>query len=187
MVEFLEVVARLERLNKSVVIGRVQPGLIPRPGEERTIDVWWGGMQRNGDLMLLLAHLLTQNREWRGARIRVRSMASNDHMKAATEAHLAWLLPDLRISAESDVTLRPADSTVREIIHRESADADLVFLGLSIPESAEERESYSERLHQLGEPLRTVFFVKNSSLFHGELVQTAEQVARTAEGAAGEG
>ena len=51
-VEFLHVVNRLERLNKSVVIGRIQPGLIPRGEVERVIHIWWGGLQHAGDLML---------------------------------------------------------------------------------------------------------------------------------------
>jgi hypothetical protein len=60
---------------------------------------WWSGMQHNGDLMLLLAHLITRNPEWRDARIRVLSVASNEHMKANTERYLEWLIPEFRISA----------------------------------------------------------------------------------------
>jgi len=99
LVELPRVVKRLERLNKSVIIGRIQPGLIPPAGEERVIHIWWSGMQHNGDLMLLLAHLITRNPEWRDARIRVLSVASNEHMKANTERYLEWLIPEFRISA----------------------------------------------------------------------------------------
>jgi hypothetical protein len=69
--------------------------------------------------------------------------------------------------------LRPPDRTVREIIHEQSAEADVVFLGLRIPESHGEMSGYAERLQELAGPLRTVFFVKNSSLFVGKLIQTA--------------
>ena len=41
--------------------------------ETRTIDVWWSGTQENGDLMLLLAHLLMQSRRWRRSTIRLRT------------------------------------------------------------------------------------------------------------------
>ena len=41
-----------------------------------TIDVWWRG-QGNGALMLLLAHLLTQNDEWRGRPIRLLRVVPN--------------------------------------------------------------------------------------------------------------
>ncbi|MBZ0267590.1 hypothetical protein K8I85_05500, partial [bacterium] len=182
LVEFLQVVRRLSRLRKSVVIGRVQPGLIPREGERREIHIWWGGLQRNGDLMLLLGHLLTRNAEWRGARVRIMSLASNEHMKTNTEAFLAKLLPEIRIEADIDVMMRTEGRTIRETIHAESADADVVFLGLDVPEDGTE-VAYGERLRELAEPLRTVFFVKNATLFVGELIQTSGAIADEQEAA----
>ena len=38
-----------------------------------------------------------------------------------------------------------------------------VFLGLSIPETHEQMADYAQRLLDMAEPLRSVFFVKNSS------------------------
>ena len=172
LVEFFEAVSRLARLNKSVIIGRVQPGLMPREGEKREIHIWWGGLQRNGDLMLLLAHLLTRNPEWRDARIRIKSLASNDHMKLDTETFLARLLPEIRIAAEVDVSVHDGAKSIRESIHEISAEADVVFLGLDVPKDGTE-ETYAERILELAEPLRTVFFVKNATLFVGELVESS--------------
>jgi len=172
--DLFRVVRRLERLNKSVVLGRVQPGLIPREGEEREIHIWWGGLQRNGDLMLLLAHLLTRNREWSDARVKILSIASNDLMKQETERSLATLLAEIRITAEPQVMLRRADRTVRETIREQSADADVVFLGLDVPEDESRFTDYGARLMELGEPLRTVFYVKNASLFVGGLVEGSD-------------
>jgi len=177
LVEFLQVVERLERLHKSVIVGRIQPGLIPRTGEERVIHIWWGGLQHNGDLMLLLAHLLTRNPEWRRAEIHVLSVASSELMKERTEASLARFLPDIRIEAEAHVMLRPQGKTVREIIHERSAEADIVFLGLSIPEELDELHGFARRMQEMTEPLRTVFFVKNSSPFVGQLIQTTDELA----------
>jgi hypothetical protein len=60
-------------------LGRVQPRhLYARSGVERTIHIWWGGLQRNGDLMPLLAYLLTRNPGWRNTRVKVMSVASNE-------------------------------------------------------------------------------------------------------------
>jgi amino acid transporter len=177
LVEFLHVVRRLERLHKSVIIGRVQPGLIPRPGDRREIHIWWGGLQRNGDLMLLLAHLLTRNPEWREARILIRSIASNEHMRDSTEAYLARLLPEIRMHVDVDVEIRPKDVPIRELVAERSADADVVFLGLDPPDDDARLEDYARRLEELGESLRTVFYVKNATLFVGELVQTSSASA----------
>ena len=48
------------------------------PGQEKRIDLWWGGLQNNGDLMLLLAHLLRLNPEWSDSRLTVRSIARSE-------------------------------------------------------------------------------------------------------------
>jgi potassium/chloride transporter 4/5/6 len=172
LIDLLHVVQRLDRLHKSVVIGRIQPGLIPRAGEERTIHIWWGGLQRNGDLMLLMAHLLTRNAPWRDAHISILSLASNEHMKTNTESFLDRLLPEIRIAAAAEVMILPRDRTVLEVIHERSAEADVVFLGLDVP-GLDAVGGYAERITELAAPLRTVFFVKNATLFVGELVQTS--------------
>ena len=174
--DILRTIHRLKRLRKSVVIGRIQKTLYPKVHGERVIHIWWGGLQRNSDLMLLLAHLLTRNPEWRHARIQVLSVASNELMKSNTEAYLARLIPEIRIDAEAVVMLKPRDRTVREIIHERSRAADVVFLGLDPPENEAELPAYAERLEDLSEPLRTVFFVKNASGFGGKLVQTPEEL-----------
>lgn len=173
--EFLRVMRRLEQLNKSLIIGRIHPRhLYPRESRRRIIHIWWGGLQRNGDLMLLLAYLLTRNTDWRDAKIKVMSIASNDLMKAQTENYLERLIPETRIAAEYRVILKPPDRSVRELIHSESAEAEVVFFGLAMPEVGGE-EAYAKRLEELAGDLPTVFFVKNSSLFIGELLKPSAE------------
>jgi potassium/chloride transporter 4/5/6 len=174
--EFLRVMRRLERLNKSFVLGRIRPKYMFRR-ENPKIHVWWGGLERNGDLMLLLAHLLHSNPEWRGATVEVLSLASSELMRTRTETYLTKLLPEIRIEAEVRVVLKPKDQTVTELIHRESAEAAAVFLGLEVPAIGDE-EAYAERMDRLAGDLPVVFFVKNSSLFVGELLDAAEAVVK---------
>jgi len=176
LVEFLQVMGRLERVNKSFIIGRIQPGYeVHAAGRERTVHVWWGGLQRNGDLMLLLAYLLTRNSSWRGARVEVLSIATTEMMKTQTEKNLRTLIPAIRIDAEPRVIIKPKGVRVSELIREESAGADVVFLGLATPDEGEEA-AYAERLVELGEGLRAVFYVKNASLFIGELLGDTEPV-----------
>jgi len=165
----LRVQRRLERLHKSLLIGRVQSLDPNRRGRDRTVDVWWGGLQRNGDLMLLLAYLLTRNAEWRDARIRVLSIASNEMMKTASERELARLIPLIRIDAEVQVLVKPPEDRVQELIQAESSGADLVLLGLATAADGEEA-TYAARLRDLVGSLPNFFLVKNNSLFMGELI-----------------
>nr|WP_291317837.1 hypothetical protein [Desulfuromonas sp.] len=53
MVHFLRAIRRLARLNQSLLIGRIRPLAPSREGVRRTIHIWWGGLQRNGGLVLL--------------------------------------------------------------------------------------------------------------------------------------
>ena len=115
--------------------------------------------------------------------IELRSIASNEHTKNTTEAYLARLLPEIRIDAHVEITLVEKDRTVREMLIERAADADVVFLGLDPPEDESKLEQYAERLEEMGRPLRTVFYVKNSSLFVGELIQTT-RVGETPKAAA---
>ncbi|UCF77898.1 MAG: Na-K-Cl cotransporter [Candidatus Eiseniibacteriota bacterium] len=171
LAEFLHAMKRLERLKKSLIIGRIQPRhLFPREGVVRTVHVWWGGLQRNGDLMLLLAHLLTQNPEWRQSQVKVMSIASNELTKVQTETFLNQLIPRIRIDAKPHVIVKPKESSVQELIQKESARAEVVFMGLATPNAGEE-EDYAERLDNLAGDLPAVFFVKNASMFTGELVE----------------
>ena len=170
LVAFLKTLRRLDVLEKSMVIARIEPRyLFPRKGITRTIDVWWGGLERNGDLMLLLAHLLSSNRTWHSVHVRIMSIASNEMTQRRTESALEKMLPESRITAEPRVLLKLTDRTIQEMIREESKEADVVFMGLAIPEEGNEA-SYAERLTHLSEGLNTVFFVRNSSPFGGELV-----------------
>ncbi len=171
--EFLRALRKLERLNKSLIMGRIKPKYLYHR-ENRTIHVWWGGMERNGDLMLLLAFLLKCNPEWQDAKVEVMSIASSEMMKTQTETYLNRLIPDIRIDAAPHVIIKPKELSVSEVIQRESANAEVVFLGLATPKPGEEAE-YAKRLEALAGDLPVVFFVKNSSMFIGELLESPEE------------
>lgn len=177
--EFLRTLRKLEHLNKSLILGRIKPKYLFHR-EHRTIHVWWGGIERNGDLMLLLAFLLKCNPEWQDAKVEVLSIASSEMMKTRTETHLNQLIPDIRIDATPRVLIKPKDLSVSEVIKRESADAEVVFLGLGTPKPGEEAE-YAARLETLAGDLPVVFFVKNASLFIGELLESPEEEFETPE------
>jgi hypothetical protein len=139
------------------------------PQGKKQIDVWWRGKQHNGDLMLLLAHLLNLNPEWVQARTFVRSIVENENEREEMLAILRGLVADVRINAEPDVIVRSENESVNEVMRVASVGADLVFLGLQIPEPGFEKE-YSERLFELAGTFPAVVFVRNAGVFAGELI-----------------
>jgi len=167
LVSLLRVMRRASLIGKSTIICRT----VPRQwgARHRSIDVWWGGLENNGDLLLLLAHLLSLNSDWRGVQIRINSIASSEMMQNTTRTKLNEMLDEIRIPARVEVTLKPTDLKIHEIIQEQSRNADIVFLGLHVPEPGEEHE-YAARLSQLVGDLPTVILVRNAGSFAGKLL-----------------
>ena len=125
-------------------------------GERRIIDVWWGGLQQNGGLMVLLAYLLRTSATWSRAEIRLKLVVPDGAAADSARANLEQMVEGLRIGAKPDVIVSE-DRPFREILHESSADADLVFLGVAEP--GEEFAAYYGGLQRLAEGLPAVVFV----------------------------
>ncbi len=163
----LRVVERLAALGKSVVIGRVETAT--GSGDRGPIHVWWGGLEQNGDLLVLLAHLLAQNTAWRNSEIVINSIATNEMTYERNVNLLEDLIRQARIDATANVVLKPEGSSVRELIWDGSRHADVVLLGLRENEPGEE-EAYARRMNAMMEGLPTVLFVRNAGIFRGQLL-----------------
>ena len=79
------------------------------------------------------------------------------------------LISEARIRATTDVIVLPEDQAISDVMQIASKDADVVFLGLMIPEAGQER-AYAERLLQLAGGFPTTIFVRNAGKFAGELL-----------------
>lgn len=161
----LRVLRTLDRLGKATLI--VHPG--PQPPRHRRIDIWWRGKQRNGDLMLLLAHLLRLNPQWRGAEIVLRSIVMREDSRQDMERSLSDLIQSVRIQARADVLVRDEDKPISRIVQDTSRDADLVFVGLRTVAEGEE-PAYARSLQELVAELPATIFVRNSGPFQGQLL-----------------
>jgi amino acid transporter len=164
---WLRIMRALSRAGKSTIITRLNWS--HEPGQENRIDLWWGGLQNNGDMMLLLAYLLNLNREWRGARIVVRSIARSEQERDTQAEGLKALLAEVRIRADTEIIMEPPEASIADVIHAQSSDADVVFLGLRDPEPGTE-EAYARRLEELVNGLNTTVMVRNAGEFAGRLV-----------------
>ncbi len=171
--KYLSVMRRVSTLKKSTVIGKVSPDFDVK-NSQKTIHVWWGGLQRNGDLMLLLAYLLTKSPAWDDAVIKLLRMVSDESEKEGAEAELRKLSADSRINAEPMIVIKEKDELFEHVLSRVSSSADVVFLGLNTPAKGEE-EDYAKKLEIFAEPLKAVFFIKNSGIFQGQLLETGEE------------
>jgi amino acid transporter len=102
-------------------------------GPKRRIDVWWRGRE-NGSLMVLMAHLLTLNWEWSGAKIRLLRLIQEETGRWPATQALRELVDAARVTAEVEVLV--SEAPFPEVLHRHSADASVVLLGFNVPEES---------------------------------------------------
>ena len=127
-------------------------------------------MQKNGDMMLLLAHLLTLNTEWRQAKLRLRTIVSTEEEKSPMEDKLKHLLVESRLTAETSVILNNDNQNVMELMHASSKDADIVFLGLALPGIRDDIK-FAESLDKLVRGFSSTILVRNAESTQGELIE----------------
>ena len=153
---FAAILRSINSLERSVVAVRFTESAIeadPRSVPLGTIDVWWRGHQ-NGELMLLLAHLLAQNRAWRSRPIRLLRMIENEAGRDEVLKHLEGLIEKSRIQATPHVIV---SDNAQEGIQRTSRSAAIVFMGMAVPDEGQADEFYNRMLDLAGDLSRVVF------------------------------
>jgi amino acid transporter len=136
-------------------------------GARKRIDVWWGGLERNGALMLLLVYLITSSEKWAHARVRVNVVVDGEDKRFEAATNLAEVLRKARVKAQANVIIRrPEYLPIAEIIAKQSGDADLVLMGLRPPDEGEGGE-FVARVSAMIERLKTVLLVRASTRFSG--------------------
>lgn len=166
LVPVVRVMRRLDRLGKSLLLARIERQELPR---DRSISIWWAGRENNGDLMLLLAHLLRQNAGWRRSRLTLRSIVADPDEADVLHDEMKAMVEEIRIPAQVQVLPLTAGSSVGDIIQTYSRRDTLTMLGLGLPPVGEERE-YVDRIQSLIGELDNVLLVRNSGPFKGKLL-----------------
>ena len=153
--QYCNMIAQLHEAKRSVMILREneQHGF----GQFRRIDVWWGGMQDNGGLMLLLAHMLRSTIEWREAQIYIKLVVSSEAGTKDAEANLNAILKQFRIKAIPEVIFA-ANRSFETVLHESSGNADIIFLGMATPTDRDFTEYY-EQMHARTANLPTIMYV----------------------------
>lgn len=130
--DFCGMISRFYDLKRNILI--VHKGDEEEPfGKRRRIDVWWGGLKGNGGLMMILSHLLSQSLDWRQATVYIKMVVDDKNAVESAKTNLENLLREIRIAAKADVIAMEGRG-FDDILNENSADADLVFLGMATPD-----------------------------------------------------
>jgi amino acid transporter len=164
--QYCQMLGQIHASNRNVVVFRENPTL--NFGSRRRIDVWWGGMQNNGSLMLLLAYLLRSDIDWRNAQIYLKLVVADDAAAVAANNNLKNFVQKLRIDLIYEVLIAKGRSFT-EILRQSSEDADLIFLGMARPQ--DNFMDYYENLQRRVSDLpSTVFVLAAPNFAFGEVL-----------------
>ena len=122
-----------------------------------TIDIWWRGRE-NGELMVMLAHLLSEHPEWDGRPLRLLRVVDRDAGLDEVQTHLEGLLKSARIIGKTKVVV---SNDAASAIQTTSRDAAFVFLGMQSPAPGDE-ERFFERTEKLVGNLQRVALVNSA-------------------------
>ncbi len=131
-------------------------------GRRRRIHIWWGGLQQNGPLMAMIAHLLRRNPAWEQAEIDLFMVIRDEAGRRRAEENLKRLLAQARIDARpqalvADLARRP----IHELMAERSGQADLALLGMAEPAEGKEEE-FMERLDAFVSGLPNALLVRSA-------------------------
>ena len=151
---FCNAIAEIHNSQRNIVI--FHENQQQKFGFRRSIDVWWGGMQSNGSLMLLLAYLLRTDINWRNAKIYLKLVVPDQEAAAAAQENMSNLSQNLRIAVIPKVIVAEGRS-FDEILYSSSRNSDLIFLGMARP--SENFDRYYEKLQDRVSDLPSTIFV----------------------------
>lgn len=107
------------------------------------IDIWWRGGQTNIGLMITCAYLLTRGGRWAHARIVLKRLIRDESERKEIMNYLQNFKSEHRLNLELEILVMEHPNPL-EMIHRSSADASLVLMGMKQPEPDETPEAYQE-------------------------------------------
>ncbi len=138
--EFAELIRLVYRTHRNLIM--IRESEFDPIDEADTIDVWWGGNERNIGLILTLAYQIQKSPAWNESRLIVKMIVATEAEREAAKTRLTTFLEEQRIPAETEILIQRLPS-VFDIIRQSSADAGLVFMGMRAPEAEESVEEYS--------------------------------------------
>ena len=97
---------------------------------QKRIDIWWRG-RKNGNLMVILAHLIAQNKTWSKTDIRlIRVVRKEEGVEPALEA-LEKLIHDTRMKITPKVIV--STENFNTVCQNNSGITDCTIIGLELP------------------------------------------------------
>ncbi len=158
----LDIINKLSESRKNILLLQFNQDFAEKTN--RRIDLWWGGRDTNGDLMLLFSYLMRLNRKWEKTEVNIFSMVTTEEEKRALEEQINLSVKEARIQVNVQLFLQ-GDQTFVDLLHSTSGQADLVFLGLA--REVKDLPQAVASIDQMASGLKAVAFVQNNGMDDG--------------------
>lgn len=157
----------LAALDQSVIL--VHPNHEREFGATRRLDIYWRSHDSPPSMTLLLASLMVAGTEMRGAQIDVCAIVGEGITADSIETTLVELLRASRLDASHYVFESNAGDEA-QVMHEQSSDADLVFLGLNIPPVGADSLAWAETMLAEATRLPTSCYIAPAPSFQGTVL-----------------
>ncbi len=122
----------------------------------KSIDIWWGGLKGNGGLMMILGYLMSNSPYWQSIKINIKMVVATDDAALLAQKNLSEMFSKMRVDFNIKVLVSNGDS-FWDILKSESSESDLVMLGLKTPD--DDFSNYFEKLKENTKQLKKKIFV----------------------------
>ncbi|MDZ7758428.1 Na-K-Cl cotransporter [Rhodohalobacter sp.] len=141
------------------------------------IDVWWGGLKKNGGLMILLTYMLQSSIRWHNADVTIKMVVKHENAVEGIRKNLVKILNKIRIEASIELIVSEGRS-FKEILHASSSNADLILLGMATPgdDFVAYYDSIQERLKDLP---TTALVLAGEEMSFGEVLLQQDEFQET--------
>ena len=109
----------------------------------RNIDIWWGGLKGNGGLMMIIGYLLKRSPRLQHVKITIKMAVPTEEAAIGANKNLKKILSEMRVDFQSQVLVLNKEN-FWDMLKSESANSDLVMLGLKTPD--DEFNNYYNKL-----------------------------------------
>jgi hypothetical protein len=152
--EYSEMINHFYKSKRNVII--LQNNFKLDYQSNKKIDIWWGGLKGNGGLMMILGYLVKHSPHWNLTDICIKMAVPTEEAANGARKNLTNILTEMRVGFNTQVLISNGRN-FWDILREESAQSDMVMLGLKHPD--EEFNKYYRTLKENTKDIPNKVFV----------------------------
>jgi len=129
--EYAEMIKHFYKSKRNVII--LQNHFKLDYKDHKKIDIWWGGLKGNGGLMMILGYLMKNSPHWQHVNICIKMAVPSEEAANGARQNLTNILTKMRVGFNTNVLISNGRN-FWNILKEESADSDMVMIGLKHPD-----------------------------------------------------